>query len=98
MSVIDWLADLWKRGVLRFAAKRATLLCMRLDDMMVVHPEQIETPCSRCGEICAVYPSGQAVMAKMPTSIVCNFCASESEREAPMAPGARIEPFQSRRK
>ena len=98
MRLRDLLPALWKLGTLPFPRKHATLLCMRLEDMAVVHPQQIETPCSRCGVICAVYPSGQAVMAKMKTTIVCHICATESERDAPMAPGSRIEPFQSRRK
>jgi hypothetical protein len=98
MRLRDLLSDLWKRGTLPFPAKRATLLCMRLDDMLVVHPEQIETPCSRCNHICAVYPSGQAIMAKMKTEIVCNVCATESERGSPLAPGAQAESFQSHRK
>lgn len=51
------------------------LVCMRLADMTRVHPRQIERPCSRCGAICGVYPSGQNVLRNHPLAkIVCQRC------------------------
>lgn len=71
------------------------LVVMRLADMHRVHPRQIERPCSKCGEVCAIYPSGQAVLHRdSATEIVCSVCQGNVDR-AVLAPGAELEPFES---
>jgi hypothetical protein len=53
------------------------LVCMRLCDMHVMHPEQIQELCSKCQHVVGVYPSGQRVMEKYPEmKILCAICAS----------------------
>ena len=77
----------------------STLLVMRLADMVRVHPQQDNSrTCDRCGEQVGIYPSGQEVLRKNPsTEIVCSVCA---EQDPPptlqaLAPGALHEPFES---
>jgi len=55
---------------------RSLLVVMRLADMAKVQePRQIERACERCGEIVAIYPSGQTVIKAMPNiEIVCTVC------------------------
>lgn len=55
----------------------ATLICMRLADMAVVHPAQDNSRvCSKCGERVGIYPSGQkAIKANPGIEIVCSRCA-----------------------
>lgn len=51
------------------------LVCHRLADMTRVHPEQIERRCSACGAGVAVFPSGQAVLAKRANAVIqCHVC------------------------
>lgn len=73
---------------------------MRLADMKRVHPDQIAAQCSKCGETVGVYPSGQKVMQEVPdVELVCQVCKSPTPADVTMlAPGAELEPFQSRRK
>jgi hypothetical protein len=80
--------------------KPRTLVVMRLDDMLLVHPDQDNSRnCSKCREPVGVYPSGQAVLARHPdTVITCQICAGPIDPSTPLAPGAREEPFQSRRR
>ena len=74
------------------------LIVMRLADMKRVHPDQITTQCSKCGETVAVYPSGQKVMREIPdVELICQICKTPGEN-ALLAPGADLEPFQSQRK
>jgi hypothetical protein len=74
------------------------LIVMRLADMKRVHPEQVEAQCSKCGEVVGVYPSGQQVMRDYPdTKLICQVCKTPGE-SAVLAPGARQEAAQSRRK
>jgi DNA-directed RNA polymerase subunit RPC12/RpoP len=70
-------------------AKPSSLVVMRLIDMGVVHPEQINTyHCERCKQQVGIYPSGQKALRKYPTlEIVCIYCAS-GDRMA----DAEIEP------
>jgi hypothetical protein len=66
------------------------LVCMRLADMTRVHPRQIERPCSRCGETCAVYPSGQNTLREYPEAkVVCQRCAEAD----PVADNVRARDF-----
>ena len=77
---------------------RPILIVMRLADMAVVHPEQITGSCARCSEVVGIYPSGQKVMRQYPdVEIVCEKCQQPGHR-AMLAPGAEIEPFQSRKR
>jgi len=77
--------------------RRKTLVCMRLNDMIVVHPDQIERQCHRCGEVVGIYPSGQMVLAASSRiDITCQVCAAPSS--GTLAPGAAAEPFQSMRR
>ena len=74
------------------------LLCMRLADMKRVHPDQITAPCSKCGKVVAVFPSGQEVMRQMPdVELICQVCR-EPTKLSILAPCAELEPFQSQRK
>lgn len=71
------------------------LIVMRLSDMERVHPQQITRKCSRCGEVVAVYPSGQKAMKKYPDiELVCNVCKPPGGLQI-LAPGAELEPFES---
>ncbi len=74
------------------------LLCMRLADMIRVHPKQIQGRCAVCDEVVGIYPSGQRVLKERPdVRIVCNVC-QEPGGVTMLAPGAEIEPFFSRKK
>ncbi|MET3995059.1 hypothetical protein ABID65_006725 [Bradyrhizobium sp. S3.9.2] len=74
------------------------LIVMRLADMKRVHPKQIEATCSACGHVVGVYPSGQRIMAQYPEiKLVCQVC-KQPGTDAQLAPGARLEPFQSMKK
>ena len=65
------------------------LLCMRLDEMYNVHPQQVESACSRCGAVVGIYPSGQGVLRAHPgTKIVCNHCGMDGGGPWEPAPGA----------
>jgi hypothetical protein len=74
----------------------AILIVMRLADMTRVHPDQIESKCSECGHVVAVYPSGQQIMKAHPeVALVCQVCRTPNSK---LAPGAEFEPFQSVKK
>jgi len=74
------------------------LICMRLADMIYVHPDQITGHCRLCGHVVGIYPSGQSIMAQHPdVELVCAVCRTPSPNAA-LAPGAWRERFQSRRK
>jgi len=75
------------------------LIVMRLADMHRVHPDQITDTCALCGHEVGVYPSGQAIMREYPDRIrlVCQVCKTP-DPDAPLAPGAEFEPFESVRK
>ena len=74
------------------------LLVMRLADMKRVHPKQIEATCSKCGEIVAVYPSGQQIMRDNPgIKLICQECRQPVDISI-LAPGALEEPFQTNKK
>lgn len=74
------------------------LIVMRLADMKRVHPKQIESTCSGCGHVVAVYPSGQEIMhGNKHVKLICNVCRTPGPAAA-LAPGAEFEPFESERK
>lgn len=51
------------------------LICTRIADMFVMHPEQIERQCHKCGHAVGVYPTGQRAMANYPKmKITCSVC------------------------
>lgn len=78
--------------------KRILLIAMRLDEMRRIHPDMIVCECDRCHRPVGVYPSGQSVLRANPdTELVCNIC-HPPDANAHLAPGAEMEPFQSRRK
>lgn len=53
------------------------LVCTRLVDMHVVHPDQIERPCSKCGKLVGVYPTGQRALERYPKmKIICAPCTA----------------------
>lgn len=57
------------------------LVVMRLNDMVKVHPQQVESQCSSCGQTVALYPSGQAAREKYPDiKIVCAPCAAQQRK------------------
>ena len=71
------------------------LIVMRLADMKRVHPNQIVSKCATCGHVVAVYPSGQQVMQQYPdVELTCQVCRTPGPN-APLAPGAELEPFES---
>src|SRR5262249_42727919 len=78
----------------KFFRRRATLFVMRLSDMHFVHPGQITSHCSECGEEVGIYPSGQRVMRRHRTTLICHVCADLTSADA-LAPGAEDERFQS---
>jgi len=84
----------WQR---LFARRRYTLLCMRLEEMLRVHPEQITGACSSCGEMVGIYPSGQRALAQYRgrIDIVCNHCSDPSAPSI-SAPGVLDDLGQSR--
>lgn len=62
------------------------LVCMRLDDMRKVHPDQIERACSNCGQTVGVYPSGQQALKTYPTMpIICVVCADKDRKPGDVA-------------
>jgi hypothetical protein len=76
-----------------------TLLVMRYADMHRVHPQMdISHVCSHCGHQVGIYPSGQrAIQQHQPVTIICHRCEPRPERFT-LAPGALLEPLQSKRK
>lgn len=78
---------------------KSILTVMRLKDMARVHPEQIESKCARCGYVVGIYPSGQRMLAFFgdDIEIVCQACYQPGHGSI-LAPGAEIEPFESKRK
>lgn len=80
-----------------FKRRRYTLLVMRLADMFMVHPRQLDThACSQCGHQVGIYPSGQAVLRRYAgrVDIVCSRCDPAHLGLTP-APGVLDELFQS---
>ena len=77
--------------------KRGALICMRLDEMFRVHPDQITRNCSKCGAEVGIYPSGQAVLVEHGdrVDIICNHCQPIGT-SAGLAPGALEESSQSK--
>lgn len=75
---------------------RIGLTCMRLNEMFRVHKDQITLNCSKCGEQCGVFPSGQRVLAAYGdrVDIICNHC-NRNPPDAP-APGALDEHRESK--
>ena len=55
----------------------AILVCTRLADMTVMHPDQGWELCSKCQHTVGVYPTGKRALARYPNmKIVCVTCAS----------------------
>lgn len=77
------------------------LIVMRLADMERVHPEQITDKCARCGEVVAVYPSGQRIMRETAmlggVELVCHICRPSAAMMVPV-PGALDEAKESKRR
>jgi RNase P subunit RPR2 len=76
------------------------LVVMRVEDMHVRHPDQIETEvCSVCAAPVAVYPSGQSIMreqGRLRVKLVCNACVEPfTLLRTKLAPGAREEKAES---
>jgi hypothetical protein len=93
---MSWLR-LWRKEPRQ---KPIDLIVMRLADMYLVHPQQDNSRvCSQCGEAVGIYPSGQAILARHPdTVITCSVCAGPMDPSTALAPGALEEPFQSQRR
>jgi hypothetical protein len=76
------------------------LIVMRLADMHRIHPRQDNSrACVTCGVQVGIYPSGQAMLRQDPTTrIICHVCyASHEPSDIEMlAPGAELEPFESK--
>jgi hypothetical protein len=87
-----WLTGRWRR---RDTPGRV-LLVMRLDCMIVVHPDMDRSHvCARCQQPVGIYPSGQAVLRRDPaTRILCHLCQPPTAAATP-APGALRERGQS---
>ena len=56
------------------------LVCMRLTDMVKMHPEQDSSRvCAVCGQPVGIYPSGQAALKRCPDAeIECSVCAIQA--------------------
>jgi hypothetical protein len=93
---MTWFRRRWKEP----RQRPIGLVAMRLADMLLVHPEQDNSHvCSKCGETVGVYPSGQAILARHPgTVITCQICAGQLGPSTLLAPGALEERLQSHRK
>jgi hypothetical protein len=95
---LKWLGASLKMP--RIDIERATpeLVCMRLKDMTRIHPHQISSHCSRCGEEIGIFPSGQRIMKQYPgIKLVCQECRGHYDVTY-LAPGALTEPFESEEK
>jgi hypothetical protein len=80
---------------------KVPMVVMRLKDMHRVHPLQIESTCDRCGEVVAIFPSGQQIMKDFAGQIelVCHICNNPTPGTVQvLAPGAELEPFESKPK
>jgi hypothetical protein len=88
----------WRRW--RLGDRRVTLIAMRLDEMVVIHPAQTTLHCRRCSAPVGLYPSGQRVIARYGADrvdVVCQVCQFPGPDAMP-APGARAELGQSARR
>lgn len=100
----QWLWDIWDAtGPFRsrFRRRKIGLICMRLDEMLLVHPDQITLKCSKCQNAVGVYPSGQNVIQLYGkrVEIMCNHCdTTHPGSPRLLAPGAEAETFQSQRR
>lgn len=53
------------------------LVCMRISDMVVMHPKQITRECHQCHQPVGVYPTGQRIMRLHPRiKLICTVCAA----------------------
>jgi len=104
MNISQRLWDIWDAtGPFRsrFRRQRIGLVCMRRDEMLLVHPDQISLNCSRCQAVVGVYPSGQNIIRLYGkrVEIICSHCdTTQPGTPRLLAPGAEIEPFQSQRR
>jgi hypothetical protein len=81
--------------------RKAVLLCMRLDEMSVVHPDQITEVCSKCNEPVGIYPSGQQIIlqyGRHNVELICNRCHDGNFTRMSLAPGTGVERAQSVRR
>jgi hypothetical protein len=80
----------------RLFEKERLLLCMRLEDMLRVHPHMDrDHVCAQCGERVGIYPSGQQVLKRYRrVKIMCQVCQPNPDSFS-LAPGAAEEPSQS---
>src|SRR5262245_40200717 len=79
------------RQLFRRDQQPARLVCMRRADATVTIANQIERPCSVCGETVVVFQSGQRMLRDYPgpIEIVCQRCAvPEKGEKVAAAPGA----------
>ena len=61
----------------------SALICTRLGDMTVMHPEQVEKICTKCGHVVGVYPTGQRAIRDYPDmKVVCSVCVDPFEEGA----------------
>lgn len=86
------------RRLFSFLWPRHVLIVMHRDDMLRVHPDQIEARCSACDGPVGVYPSGQRVMREVRgVVLICSRCRMP-DPDARLAPGAHAELLESRDK
>lgn len=88
--MFNWMLGWFRR---RRTGRRATLICMRLADMYLVHPDMVEGVCAQCSEPVGIYPSGQRVKAGWGADhvdIVCHICHPPGRTVVP-APGVLNE-------
>ena len=71
-----------------------TLVCMRLNDMWKLHPEQVTMECVLCKAAIGVYPSGQKALRLTPGPIrvICTHCASKEIQDG-LEKGDEVEMF-----
>ena len=79
-------------------AHPTTLICMRLADMRNQHPKMTTALCAQCRDVVGIYPSGQKILERYPTTLIkCQICEPPSPTSV-LAPGAIQESFESTRR
>jgi hypothetical protein len=71
------------------------MICTRLKDQTVMHPDQTQELCSQCQHMVSVYPTGQRAIKNYPDmKIICTVCAKDAlEPGDVVAPAGSLKEF-----